>query len=1240
MEENPIKYSDLFQDDGALDALIKKIKELDSIYSKASQSIRDEFKKTQDAAKNLNIVNPDSSKQIAELEAKVASLNTKLKENKEVKSQLQKLEEQSIRLKTEEAKKEQELKLAIQGQTQALKNEIIVEKQQQGSLKQLEAQLRQNIDKYKSMSAAERDSTKAGKDLNATIQKQDAEVKKLNESIGRSQGNVGNYAKAFQGLGRTLGALGIATGITAVFQVIKSSVGIFSDFEKANSNLNAVLGITKEQAKSLVAEAKALGASTSFTATEVTGLQTELGKLGFPIDDIHAMTASILDGAAAMGSGLGETATLVGSALQAFGLDASHATRVTDVLAKSTILTALDFEDLAQNLATVSPVAKAFGFTIEDTTALLGQLSNAGFDASSGATATRNILLNLADSNGKLAKSLKEPVKDIPSLVKGLKQLKNEGIDLASALELTDVRSVGAFNTFLEGADSIQTMTLALQDAKGTAQEMADKQLDNLSGSVKLLSSAWEGFILGIEEGDGLLNGFLRGIVDGTTKLLGFFTSTEKVSESLEKERTNIFAAKAELMSINTTTERRIELINDLKTQYPDLLKNIDAETVSNKDLNLALEAVNKSLIQKIVIQKKEEQIQEQAARAAEAQIKFAEAQKRLLDATGVSEKEAIDKKVKGLEAIQKAEMDEIKRAETLLNILDTRGNVQKALSQNQSVFASNQAQRNSTEKLADAIQALKNRKALLAIEEAALNDLIKDQINLQKESSKVIVEEIKEEIEENIVKLGLLSEIAEKTKKLNEEQQATNSPERILQINKEVKALDKKRDALLGVLQAQIDAENIKLSDQQEKLTQDAIVRDIKNEEEKLITQAQINAEHRIREVNLSIGSEIKKAEIIRLINEQLIIDIEQIEENARKKRFDLNKEGLKELKALQVENIIDEKKTEQEKEIAAYNFAKTLRKQAIKDKKYEADLEAALLAEIDKKALKDEAAINKKYEDEKKAKNKARIKEQTDFLVNMTIDALERIAQAEEDKIQKKIDAQNNQIEKQQELAMQGAENTLAFEEAQLAKLENQKLEAQKKLIQLEKIKALYSAYSSAASSGDNNAIVKVLTDFAIMQGIESSLQAFGDGTGEYGTIEDTLVKRGGIFRGDKHTAKSGGIPVMVEGGEGILSAQQMNALGRDNFMSLTKSLDGGSLSSDVFGGQVAMIPQRQTMVVDFSSLKAEINDVKKAIENKPVQQVNVENLRDSYLDIVETNIVANKRTISRYRVNKNRL
>lgn len=69
----------------------------------------------------------------------------------------------------------------------------------------------------------------------------------------------------------------------------------------------------------------------------------------------------------------------------------------------------------------VGPVAKAFNFQIEDTLALLGKLADAGFDASMSATATRNILLNLADGSGELAKALGGPVNTLPELVAGLK---------------------------------------------------------------------------------------------------------------------------------------------------------------------------------------------------------------------------------------------------------------------------------------------------------------------------------------------------------------------------------------------------------------------------------------------------------------------------------------------------------------------------------------------------------------------------------------------------------------------------------------------------------------------------------------------------------------------------------------------------------------------------------------------------------------------------------------------------
>ena len=137
------------------------------------------------------------------------------------------------------------------------------------------------------------------------------------------------------------------------------------------------------------------------------------------------------------------------------------------------------------------PVARSFGFTLEDTIALTGQLKNAGFDASSAATATRKILLNLADGNGKLAQSLGRPIKNIDDLAGAFKELEDKGVDLGTALELTDVRSVSAFKTFLTGAENITALRDGVTGATAELQAMVDTQLDNLAGDMTKLGSAW-----------------------------------------------------------------------------------------------------------------------------------------------------------------------------------------------------------------------------------------------------------------------------------------------------------------------------------------------------------------------------------------------------------------------------------------------------------------------------------------------------------------------------------------------------------------------------------------------------------------------------------------------------------------------------------------------------------------------------------------------------------------------------
>ena len=457
-----------------------------------------------------------------------------------------KLDKETIKLeakikagRTKQAQDNTVLKVQLQAENKARTTLAKSTLKLTGAYAKESAKLNDLRKKYKDLAVSEKGVSKEQKKLIAQITKLDTKLKGIDKTVGQSQRNVGNYGSAFSRAGNALkgfaGALGITAGIAGLSRVITNSIGIFSSFEKANSNLEAVLGATTQEMKLMQEQAKLLGSTTSFTAAEVVGLQTSFAKLGFPVSEIEQMTESTLNAAAAMGSGLDETAALTGATLKAFGLDASEAGRVNDVLAKSTAASALDFAKLSGSMSTIAPVAKSFGFSLEESTSLLGQLANAGFDASSAATATKNILLNLADSNGKLAKSLKEPVKDLPSLVRGLEQLKSEGIDLGEALNLTDKRSVAAFNTFLEGTDSVLALNDSLLNAGGTAQEMADTQLDNLSGSVTILNSAWEGFILSLEDGNGSFSRTLRNIVELATEVLSLLSGTEKLSSEMTK---------------------------------------------------------------------------------------------------------------------------------------------------------------------------------------------------------------------------------------------------------------------------------------------------------------------------------------------------------------------------------------------------------------------------------------------------------------------------------------------------------------------------------------------------------------------------------------------------------------------------------------------------------------------------------------------------------------------------------
>lgn len=442
--------------------------------------------------------------------------------------------------------------------------------------------VKRNSDRYTQQKMTVGDYTESIKRAWMEIQRGNSAMKNMG-IIAKSTGNLlktsfdSGISQVTIGVGSMikgmLGAQAVIAGIQKLTGAIRQGVNTAIDFEAANSKLAAILGTTKGEIKDLTADARRLGEATKYTASEATNLQIELSKLGFSKTEILDMTEGVLKFAQATGAELPEAAALAGAALRMFGADTEETERYVSAMAVATTKSALSFSYLQTAMPIVGPVAKAFNFTIEDTLALLGKLADAGFDASMSATATRNILLNLADGSGKLAQALGGPVKTLPELVDGLQRLKEQGIDLNSTLEMTDKRSVAAFNAFLTASDKIVPLRDQITGVEDDLNKMADTMGNNVQGALYNLSSAWESLMLTIMDNTGAMKDFIDMATNGIRKINEWLMNAEQLADKQVETAKRAASPYAE-----ESIKSEIIAINRLKDEY---LKAGDDETTA-----------------------------------------------------------------------------------------------------------------------------------------------------------------------------------------------------------------------------------------------------------------------------------------------------------------------------------------------------------------------------------------------------------------------------------------------------------------------------------------------------------------------------------------------------------------------------------------------------------------------------------------------------------------------------------
>ena len=304
-------------------------------------------------------------------------------------------------------------------------------------------------------------------------------TKKVDNALGDLAKKAGAVTLAFIGAGKLKDAFA-------------STVRVGSEFEQNIKNLSVIAGATGGKLRQLEQSALKLGGSTKFTASEVANLQIEFSKLGFTSDEILEVTEGTLNLSTAFGLDLAQSASVAGSTLRAFGLDATETTRMTDVMATSFGASALDMDKFSNSMSFVAPVAKMAGFSLEETTAVLGTLANAGISGSMAGTALRTMFLELSNENSKLSKKLGGTVSSTEELVAGLKKLKDEGMGSEEMLKLVDKRAVSAFSILMDGTDTVADLTTKFNDATGAGKLMAEEMLDTLASKFKIMNSATE----------------------------------------------------------------------------------------------------------------------------------------------------------------------------------------------------------------------------------------------------------------------------------------------------------------------------------------------------------------------------------------------------------------------------------------------------------------------------------------------------------------------------------------------------------------------------------------------------------------------------------------------------------------------------------------------------------------------------------------------------------------------------
>lgn len=370
----------------------------------------------------------------------------------------------------------------------------------------------------------------------------------LNRAEQHGQRTTGVLNRGFSSVGRMAGSMGAAVGTSAIaiggmagmaLGAGAALVGIVSagaNFEQVMSKVAAVSGASGSEMKQLQAQAKELGATTQFSATQAGEAMMYLAQAGFKTSDILTAMPGMLDLAAAGALDLGTAADIASNIMSGFGLKADRATHTADVLAKAAADANTDVTEMGEAMKYAAGTAHTVGFTMEETSAAMMAMSNSGLKGSVAGQAFATSLGRLAKPTKEMRKVMDElnlsffdsqgKIKPLPTIIKELEDKTGSMTAQQKSATLTTLFGAEAYKNWAAllqaGSGYLAENTKALENADGAARKMADTMTNNLKGKWDEFTSALEGLAITIFT---LIVPALGAIVIGLTKVVQWVDS-------------------------------------------------------------------------------------------------------------------------------------------------------------------------------------------------------------------------------------------------------------------------------------------------------------------------------------------------------------------------------------------------------------------------------------------------------------------------------------------------------------------------------------------------------------------------------------------------------------------------------------------------------------------------------------------------------------------------------------------